>query len=247
MINNTTPRPIFGNKQQQGSNYLYTKGGELSIDGKEYIGQYHIYGNIPFTGGEHTLESKRLQPYYEDQNLYSYDIKTNPIFRANQVAPKAYTATPTDTDYQTGYMFRYYAQKRVQQDAIVYELSESDYNNAGRFNGLDLGIYNTTLVTWKLTGPLRSQIVRNQLPNGVILENEVEGIIDYNQKQIILANQALPGIRSSILDYAEFARPSNFNAQLPINTADVDPEKVLRDTVPNSVKNVFIKALKNYR
>lgn len=246
MIDIITPRPIFGTIQQKGLNYLYSKGGEFSLDGQEYIGQYHIYGDLPYTQGEHTLESKLLQPYYSDQLIYEYDIKGRSEFRPIQSLPKAYTPIVKEVNYQVGFVFRYFAQKIVSQDAIVYELSESDYNSIGRTFGLDRGMYNSTVVRWKLTGPLRSQIVRNQLPGGTILESEIEGIVDYNQKQIILANRILPGLRSSILDYAEFARPSNFNAQLPINTADVDPEKVLRDTVPNSVKNVFIKALKNF-
>lgn len=241
----STKRPIYGVKQQSGQTktYLYTKGKQFSLRGVEYIGPYHIFGSLPYTGGERIPESERLQPYYENQMEYDYDLKAIAKFKPAYLPPNYYKIVLKEVDYEAGYFFRYFIQKVVDQDAIVYELSEAAYGNVGKANGINDGLYNKTMIQWKLTGPLRSQIVTNILPSGVVLESEIDGIIDFNQKQVLKANTIIPGLMASITDYAEFARPSNFSSQLPISTSTIDSTKILRNNVPSSVKKVFIKAL----
>ncbi len=238
--------PIYGNKKQVGYNYFYTKGGVFSLGGVDYIGPYHLHQYEPYTEGEHTLYSKKLQPYYDNPIEYDYDFKAKSKTKLAYITPRPYNPILKEADYDSGYLFRYFIQKIVDQDAIVIEIQESDFNLFGKDRGINDGVYSAVVVRWKLTGPLRSQTVSNKLPSGYVIQTDLDGIIDHNQKQVFIANNSLPGLRSSIVDYAEFARPTNYNNQLPINTNELDPEKIIKDTVPFSVKKVFIKALKNY-
>ena len=213
-------KPYQGDPRQQSNNAKYTKGGELMLNGENYIGPYHIYGIARFTGEEHDAFSQILTPFIGNKDKAIYINDTSADFQPNaSTFLDYYQPQPKQENYDAGYFFRYFAQKLVAQDAIVYEIAQSTYSD--RQSRIDLGLYGVIQISWKLTGPIRSQIVRNRIGPGVLQESKIVGIFDYNREQILKANVVLPGLATSIVDYVAFARPTPLNPQFEVVTGDV--------------------------
>lgn len=222
----TERKPILGNPKNQANEALYTKGGEFELDGKPYIGYYHIYGVGVFTEGQHTRDSRPLRPLISKEKS-KYIFETAAAFKPIiSVTPSFYKLEPREVDYSTGFVFRFFAQKVVKQDSIVYELSERDYTETIQGNFLDTGLYNIIRINWKLTGPLRSQIQRIRISENLLEDNEIIGIVDYNRREVKQALNTIPGLESAITNYAEFARPSNFIPNVEIKSNDVVVERL---------------------
>ena len=213
-------QPYQGDPRQRSKDAKYTKGGELMLNGENYIGPYHIYGNARYTGEEHDTFSELLTPFIADKNIAEYINNTTADFQP--LVPtffNYFTPQPKQENYDAGYLVRYFAQKLAAQDAIVYEIPQDVYRS--RQDLIDLGLYGVVELSWKLTGPIRSQIVRNRLGPGVVQESKIIGIFDYNREQVLKASATLPGLATSIVDYVEFARPTALNPQFEVTTGDV--------------------------
>jgi hypothetical protein len=72
------------------------------------------------------------------------------------VYPSAKTLTITDKDYTTGFVTRYFAQKTNDENSLVFEISESDYNQK-------LKVYNKTRITWFISGIREETIIKNTI------------------------------------------------------------------------------------
>ncbi len=181
--------------------YLYTKGLEYSLDGNNYIGEYHLMNNEPYTQPTHTRTSQKLTKYYPDEELYLYDkLKKFNNLVTNYTEPKPYIVRSELLDYKAGYLLRYFVEKAFGSDRYPMEidtLQAQKYNKPNNING---GLYNLATITWKLTGPLNNRYD----DKGMILEM---GIYEYNALQVERAAQAIPNISYVIKNYIEFARP----------------------------------------
>ena len=70
------------------------------------------------------------------------------------VYPSAITPNITDKDYTAGSITRYFAQKTNDENSLVFEISESDYNQK-------LKLYNKTRITWFISGIRENVIIKN--------------------------------------------------------------------------------------
>lgn len=193
-----------------------TSGGEFTLNGKPYKGKYYsTYDNRAFTGiSPETGPSKPLErviryqsaPGLNNANLSDrskIDLAIRSGVSSTRIPgkPNNYYPSPTEEDYQRGYVIRYFTKKENEKGFII-EISKEEYNNI--VNGTtdyDIRLYQVTQILWKITGPLRS--VRTSQ------YNVTAGIIDTNQRLVETTNKNFFGLTEFIGgDYTKFARPT---------------------------------------
>lgn len=170
------------------NNYLYTKGGEFSLEGVDYVGEYHIEGAIAKTGPVPTNESKVLRRPYNDPNVYAYDRIVNfktPILYYQE--PKPIILNISNVDYSRGFIYRYFTENTTIKPYTV-EIDKVQYDQIGKPGGIDPNTYASAIVKWKLTGTL-------------------EEIEQENTKQIVEALKSTKNILYSIRSYTEYSTP----------------------------------------
>ena len=177
--------------QRQG---LYTSGQEwMSEDGMEWVGQYHIYTNTGevFTEPEY-IKDKSVK-LIRFQNLTNASI--NRTFKYNKikeiddyepalVTPDPSYPQPTQEDYDTGYIVRYFLSKKGSQ--IIFEVDKKG------FSFKDPNYYRVEL-KWKISGPLNDF-------------NGISGIVDTNRRTILLKRTQMPFLDRYLSNHSEFAR-----------------------------------------
>jgi len=168
--------------------YLYTKGGQFSLNGEEYVGEYHYAGLTPKTGPIQSKDSVVLQRLYRNPDHYVYDKQFNfDVGVLSFADPIPFLYVPTEQVYEAGFDTRYFVEKI--EDALSYaiEIDEQQYVNIGTRGGIDSGLYTFTEIRWKLTG-------------------KSQDIINHNEDQIFKASTIVPSIAYAVRNYLEFAR-----------------------------------------
>jgi hypothetical protein len=110
--------------------------------------------------------------YSKLKNIEKFNIKN----------PKNFIPTPSDTDYQIGFIRRYFVTKTSDLAGFVYEVTPNDYQNYlenPHFTCIDL--------KWRIRGPL--EIVYK--PNG---EMDDKGVSNSNRAAIGLASKTIKNI-----------------------------------------------------
>lgn len=79
--------------------------------------------------------------------------------------PQQYKPTVSDSDYQRGWIYRYFIRKVNDENAIIYEVSKSQFDIFSKFN-----TYVSVRIQWNITLPHTT-------------ENN-DGAIEFNKKQI---------------------------------------------------------------
>jgi hypothetical protein len=157
------------------------------------------------------LDSKALPPVLKDtlasvtpsQKAISTPTTQQAYYGIGNPAggPTPYYPFPLPSDYERGYIIRYFAKKKNNAGYVI-EVSEQEYNNIqdGTVN-YDVSIYQTGQILWKLTGPLNS-VRLSQFDTRA-------GIIDTNRRLTENLNKTFLGITDFIGgDYIKFARPT---------------------------------------
>ena len=168
--------------------YKYTKGGDFSLNGVEYIGEYHYVGDIPKTGPVPTSDSKILQRIYRNRDHYVYDRNFNfdvPVL--NFIEPSPYLYRPQEQAYVVGYDTRYFVEKVEDVESYAIEINQIQYESINQRGGIDGAIYTFATINWKLTG-------------------RREDIIQYNQIQLLKASAIVPSINYAVRNFSEYAR-----------------------------------------
>lgn len=177
-----------GSPQADANNYFYTKGGEFSLNGVEYVGEYHLVALQPFTGPVHTESSLQLRRFYAYDYHYTYDGLFDFLVPASQyVDPVPYTFSPSEVQYTRGFAPRYFVEKLNDEKSYAVEIDLPQYQKLGKLGGIDGGLYSHSVVEWKLTGTA----------NAILLHNEM---------QMIKAQQIVPSVLFCITSYTEFGR-----------------------------------------
>jgi hypothetical protein len=92
-------------------------------------------------------------------SIYSQYTALKSIERG--VYPSAITPNITDNDYTAGSITRYFAQKTNVENPLVFEISESDFNQT-------LKLYNKTSINWIISG-IKETVIRH---NTRVIKNE---------------------------------------------------------------------------
>ena len=170
---------------------LYTKGGEYSLNGKNYIGEYHEQDGKVFTGqAESDQVSLELTPFYNNSNNYDYD-KVNKFTKIEKTLqqPVATIITPNSSDYAIGYYNRQFIQSITDSTKIPIEVSSQAVQTFGKPKGLDNRVNDLIIIKWTLTGMAKD-------------------IIEKNFKEIASASIKYPNMVYAVRNYTEFARPN---------------------------------------
>lgn len=189
--------PYSSIKSDKRTTFLYTKGGEYSLDGKEYIGEYHITGEVVKTGPVPDRGSKILRKYYSNNLLYDYDRSRQFVTR-DFVEPDQIVISPKPSDYEAGSFTRYFVERAGAYEGYPIEINRAQYTLYGKDKGVDAASYNLVLLNWKLIGS-----ERNVYRNGVLY---VKGIFEHNQEEVYKNTPIIPNLPGAIKSYTEFAR-----------------------------------------
>jgi len=171
----------------QEGNYLYTKGGELSLRGVNYIGEYHYNNYLPMTGPIPSEDTQVLQRFYSNSDHYTYDRARDFKVKINDfVDPRPIIYKPREQAYAAGFDTRYFVE-RVGIGNYTSEIDENQYNQLGKIGGIDVGLYSSSTIFWQLTGRLSEIKV-------------------FNEREILRASKNTPNIAYNIRNYTEYAR-----------------------------------------
>lgn len=197
--------------------YLYTKGGEYSLEGVEYVGEYHIKEDTAYTGPEPVKASedinkvgdpdiiqkefrsakslssgKILRRIYADFDQYEYErLKQFAIKELDYLEPRPVLYKPKDAAYDAGEDSRYFVQKRNSNDSYPIEIDTNQWELIGQFRGIDPLIYSSVRVVWKLVGSF-------------------DYIAQQNELALFRAQKEVPGVLYAVRSFTEFARLTRF-------------------------------------
>lgn len=128
----------------------------ITSNGDDYIGGYHVLPNGQlFTGFSPTDKSEEL---YEKRFDWTKDValynSIKQISTTKYVQPTPYLPRPTLEEYQEGYLYRYFVQKRNNPLVTIIEIDVDQYNKINSKNqpGLNSVIWNGCLLKWKING-----------------------------------------------------------------------------------------------
>ena len=198
-----TPEQLISNALS----YKYTEGGEFTtLDGHEYIGEYHRFkdGRV-FTGPKKIItgidNTIQLLPYYSEQNNFTYDKLSKfeaPLKRHIDPTPIEFVIAADDPAYdEEGFVMRYFIQKRGPGQYAI-EIDQEQRNRFGSKDGIDSRLYNYVDLRWQLTGS----------PKAVERENK---------KHVNIASTVLPDLPFVIRNYTQYIKPTE---QTIFNTLD---------------------------
>ncbi len=187
-----------------GQSYKYTKGQEYTtIDGREYIGEYHLRRDgKAYTGPTPTTNTNTIQllPYYSSNNNYTYDrlLRFNyPIKDHTLPIPYEYAVRDEDGVYAQGFDTRHFVQK-IGIGTYAIEINAQQRERYGSRLGIDNAIYKVVDIQWQLTGTLQA-------------------IESANKERVNIASQTLPDLPFTIRNYTQYARATN---QTQFNSLD---------------------------
>ena len=136
----------------------YTSGNEFVLDTadqEEYIGLYHLLPNGDYwTESIPSDNSKKLTKKRFD---FSNDVKSynkiNGVTQSNYTSPISYIPIITSRDYSTGYILRYFVQKRNNPGRTIQEINSEQYNTLNMQNrpGLNMITWNYIELKWTIT------------------------------------------------------------------------------------------------
>jgi len=178
---------------------LYTAGGEYILNGKDYIGYYHVHPDLgAMVGKVHTpkIPHERLIGIDENPILSGYrsayvDGEALETAQTTKL-PFTYIPRPSTEDYKNGYITRYFIAKRNDWNQI-FETSEKEFPK--KLAGLSDGLWEDLELDWHITDNL-----------------EQESSIQYNistefkNDQIVKeASKIIPTVENYLKDLTQFS------------------------------------------
>lgn len=205
--------PSFATKNNQ-----ITKGNEFFLEEQPYSGNFYyddkgnaytgvdpVHGSNLFLTPINSIKNKVLSMNTRDLSSFEIEAQQNTRiqeFSSRGLEPTTYYPQPIDSDYQKGYITRYFA-KKINQSGYVVEISPAEYvdftNGEVRY---DISFYQVVSILWKITGPLNTQRISQY--------DIRAGIIDTNKRLTEAAEPNFVGIDAFIGgDYTKFAKPTS--------------------------------------
>ena len=80
----------------------------------------------------------------------------------------SYIPTPTEEDYKTGYIRRYFVRKLNDSSAPIYEVSSKEFNRV-----LSKPNYTGVSIKWRIKGPINSEHKNSIIDKGVKESNRL--------------------------------------------------------------------------
>jgi hypothetical protein len=169
----------------------YTNGTEFvtdDINQTDYIGLYHILPNGDYwSNSSPQPDSQKLIP---KRMMVSPDVKIFNSIRnrqpANYLSPVPYFPILNVSDYQAGYIMRYFVQKRNNPQVTITEIDASQFNTLNDKNrsGISILLWNYVELKWTIKGThalhLNMQEIQRAISNGFInLQNYLKDPLEF--------------------------------------------------------------------
>ena len=106
--------------------FKYTHGGKVTIGLEYHIHYTNDKREVFMTGGVHNSSSKIIEKVNGYDSLFSQYTKVK--YSEKKEYPKKFLPSPTDSDYKTGTITRYFTQKANDLNSELFEISEEDFN-----------------------------------------------------------------------------------------------------------------------
>jgi len=162
---------------------LYTKGGEFVSynDNEDYVGLYHELPNgdywteaVPTDGTSFRIIPKRFDAS-EDVIRYN-KIRQRQV--SEYIQPSEVAPIIDVSDRQTGFIFRFFVQKRNAPETTIVEVDAEQYRSINRrnFPGINHLIWNNCTIKWRITGTFAEQLNINAINDA---EKNFPGIAKY--------------------------------------------------------------------
>jgi hypothetical protein len=99
-----------------------------------------------------------------------------------RVPIRPYIPVPTEEEYKTGYIRRYFIQRTNDKNSVVYEVSQTAYENISQNS-----LYNVVSLSWKISG-------------------EIEEVKSINAKCVKYASKTLPALTLYLPNLLQFKK-----------------------------------------
>jgi hypothetical protein len=109
--------------------------------------------------------------------------------------PSAYIPSPTQENYNKGWISRYFIQRRDTKDSPIIEVSEEGYSKVS-LNVYFIGVR----INWRISGELEDKYTESGAT--------VPSVITSNQTAINAASQTMPDIRMYLVNLKQFWKPT---------------------------------------
>ena len=163
---NTDFRVNFAGVTQLGE-FVYEEHGGSVRPGLEYHVHYtNSKKEVFMTGGAHTRGSKIIQKVGGEKTLFSKytDVKR----LEKEEYPSITLASPTESDYRVGSLFRYFTRKENDINGKIFEVSQDDFDNPNvLFRYVDF--------KWRISGT-KAEVTRDNSVTMNVIERELPGI-----------------------------------------------------------------------
>lgn len=180
---------------------LYTKGNQFTVKstGENYKGVYHQIGKRYFTGKPKNQQAIELLPFLYDQfSTYAYDRVLDfkqPIRTYKK--PVFYRPEPSDSDYRTGFIFRFVVTHNININKAPTEVSPIAGTKFGGAGGIDPNIYTMHKIKWVISGEAADFVTKG---------GTIPSIENQNRQTIELIARKFPAIVYAFRNYTEFAQ-----------------------------------------
>jgi hypothetical protein len=111
--------------------------------------------------------------------------------------PKTIVPQPTETDYEVGFIRRYFAKKSNNVYGYVFEISEETY---AEYVNKKSPMWVATNVKWRIKGPIEKTFK----PDGTIQDI---GVRDSNKAALGIVSATIPNIKLYLPNLLQFYRP----------------------------------------
>ena len=116
------------------------------------------------------------------------------ISKFREVKIKTYIPTPTDVDYQRGYITRYFIQKINDKTAQIYEIKSDNFSKFG-----ENPFWNAVSIRWKISG--KDQTTYNQ--DGTVKEYSIS---ESNSRSIGTVKDKMSSLKLYLPNLKQFAK-----------------------------------------
>jgi hypothetical protein len=179
-------------------NTYYTKGGEFSLNGVNYIGPFYVVNGKAYTGKPGNPDAKQLTVFYPDSDTYTYDkLRGFNVRQKTYKSPKYALPSPSPKDYEIGYIYRNVVVHNLDTTMIPFEIDEPQVNVYGKRGGIDNGLYTILTMKWIIKGAAFS------IRDGINVKLSVG---DMNRETILKYANRYPNIVYTFRNYEEFAQ-----------------------------------------
>lgn len=106
--------------------------------------------------------------------------------------PKTIVPTPSDTDYENGFIERYFTQKVNDKNSYVFEIDKEVY-----FNLFENPYWIVEIMKWRITGPITP--VYNV--DGILID---KGVIESNNASISIISEKIKNVKLYLPNTLQF-------------------------------------------